>query len=244
MDNITKGEIYEISRTDDYGIHSIRKPFLIVSSILVNDLDDYVNAVPVLETEAKGLPTHVKIRVNAKECVAACEKIMRIPKKCLLENLGQATQKELAEINKRLAVTLEVSGAIKSGSDFIKAYEKEYKKSERKEQEQLKRALERELKEQKKSLLAVMKKADTEKDGEIESLSQRVEQICRERDELKEALGKAYQKEEVDQMIEEAVQKAAEKKKSGISPVELSVLTEERDNYRAKYIELLKKMNP
>lgn len=110
-----KGDVYYHVKQEEYSIRAIKRPIIIVSSILINDNSEFVNAICIADNETKKLPTHVKIKIGNKcEGYAICENIIRIPKECITDFIGSVSAKELSEIDKRLCISLELNSNLKT----------------------------------------------------------------------------------------------------------------------------------
>ena len=201
-----KGDVYYHVKQEEYSIRAIKRPIIIVSSILINDNSEFVNAICIADNETKKLPTHVKIKIGNKcEGYAICENIIRIPKECITDFIGSVSAKELSEIDKRLCISLELNSNLKTNNDFIKNYEKEYKKSEKKEEELIKRKIEKECKERLKTATSEF----------TEPLELKISELSRELEEEKAKQEKTTKKheQELNNLNQVHIREVAELKK-------------------------------
>lgn len=266
---IIKGSIFYVVRNDEKELHPQGRPMIVVSSILVNDTDICVNMISMVETEFADLPTHVNVKFSGKDCIAVCERIHRIPKKCLIKQAGKVSDTELGEINKRLNLVLELTGDLKPTSDFVKNYEKEYKKSVRKEEERINNQIadvinresqkirdeyQRKLDESNRNIENLQELNDLAK-NELASMEEQCNQVQEENDKLREKISKENNfEEEKDAMIAALKNEIDHLRKSTAGNIannpdlvslreELDAALMEKDMYKQKYFELKRKSN-
>lgn len=264
---ITKGSMFYVVRNDEKELHPQGRPMIVVSSILVNDTDICVNMISMVETEFADLPTHVNVRFLGKDCIAVCERIHRIPKKCLTKYAGKVSDAELGEINKRLNLVLELTGDLKPTSDFVKNYEKEYKKSVRREEERINSQIadvinresqkirdeyQRKLDESNRNVENLQELNALAKD-ELASMEEQCNQALEENDKLREKIKKENDSEkdtvietlknELDQMRKSVAANVPSNPDSVLLKEELDAALMEKEMYKQKYFELKRRSN-
>lgn len=110
--DVKRGNVYYVTFDFSYlGKHMTGKkirPCVIVSNRFANKSSPNVTVVP-LSVHTKGdFPTHVKIKVDGKECYAMCEQVLTIGKEFLDRYLWRLNDFEMNEINNALKIQFEM----------------------------------------------------------------------------------------------------------------------------------------
>lgn len=106
---VHRGEIYHINEMDVTGHeqHGDR-PAIIVSNDVGNEHSPVVEVVYLTTQKKNTLPTHVQIYSSPRPSTALCEQIDSVDKSRLGGLMGRITEEEMHEIDKALAVSLEI----------------------------------------------------------------------------------------------------------------------------------------
>ena len=109
-EDIRRGDIYYISGTENYGAEQKgNRPAVIVSNDVGNYHSPVVEAVYLTTKQKNHLPTHVKIHSAEAPSIVLCEQISTIDKSRLEKCLGHVTDDEMKEIDKAIAISLDIS---------------------------------------------------------------------------------------------------------------------------------------
>lgn len=110
---VHRGEIYHIHEIEAVGHeqHGDR-PAIIVSNDVGNEHSPVVEVVYLTTQEKKPLPTHVQIYSSPRPSTALCEQIDSVDKIRLGGLIGRITEEEMHEIDKALAVSLEIGTSL------------------------------------------------------------------------------------------------------------------------------------
>ena len=106
---VHRGEIYHIHETEVTG-HEQQgdRPAIIVSNNAGNEHSPVVEVVYLTTQKKKPLPTHVQIYSSPRPSTALCEQIDSVDKSRLGGLIGWITEEEMHEIDKALAISLEI----------------------------------------------------------------------------------------------------------------------------------------
>ena len=105
--SIRRGDIFYVFRGDSSGSEQrAGRPAIIVSNALCNANSRVVEVVFLTCQEKTGLPTHVLINSTGRASTALCEQITSVDIKRLGNYVGHATESEMAELDKALAISL------------------------------------------------------------------------------------------------------------------------------------------
>lgn len=109
---IKRGQIWYVDMGSTYegSIQGGKRPVVIVSNNKGNYYSPILLVVPITSSITKHeLPTHVEIQLKVPSTVL-CEQIFTINKDDLISYEGIATDKEIEEINKALAIAIGIKG--------------------------------------------------------------------------------------------------------------------------------------
>ena len=120
-----RGEMYYITTTGAERGSEMKAEYaragLVVSNDRCNAYSPVVEIVWLTTREKKPLPTHVKIKSARYPSTAMCEQIHSVDKERVGDYIGTATEDEMREIDRALAVSIGLQGAQDMGAENKKA---------------------------------------------------------------------------------------------------------------------------
>jgi len=131
-ENVKRGDIYYIEPY--YAVGSEQhagRPAIVVSNDINNVHSPTFEVVYLTTQEKNQQPTHVKIFSAPRDSVALCEQINTVAEERIGDYCGRATDEEMDEIDKALAVSISICNAQKADDgcmEKLAAAEKRYKK--------------------------------------------------------------------------------------------------------------------
>lgn len=129
VDKVYRGEIYYIHETEVTGNEQTGgRPAVVVSNDIGNEHSPIIEVVYLTTQEKKPLPTHVSVYSAAKPSTALCEQISTVHKSRIGSYVGQATDAEITNIDKALAVSLGIGLNIKSDK-FVKKWSEAFEEN-------------------------------------------------------------------------------------------------------------------
>lgn len=113
--DVKRGGIYYIASTGAEVGSEIKsshpRAAIIVSNDKCNQYSPVIEIVWLTTREKKPLPTHVKISSARYPSTAMCEQIHSVSKERVGDYIGTATEDEMREIDRALAVSIGLQGA-------------------------------------------------------------------------------------------------------------------------------------
>lgn len=116
--NVNRGDIFFAVLSGEGSVQRGRRPVVVISNEKNNTHSNILNVVPCT-TKIKKLPVHANLSMECglkQKSQALCEQVYTITKDSLENFVGRATDNDLREINKALAIQM---GLYREGESLL-----------------------------------------------------------------------------------------------------------------------------
>ena len=140
MNDIKRGEMFYISRggaSYNGSEQHADRPAVVVSNNKNNENSNVVEVVYMTTQPKTDLPTHVTIRSTGRISTVLCEQVYSVSTERIGTYIGEATDKEMENIDIALTISLQLDNGIKTAKEYCKTI-----KEQQEEIDSLKREIE------------------------------------------------------------------------------------------------------
>lgn len=140
MNDIKRGEMFYISRggaSYNGSEQHADRPAVVVSNNKNNENSNVVEVVYMTTQPKTDLPTHVTIRSTGRISTVLCEQVYSVSTERIGTYIGEATDKEMENIDIALMISLQLDNGIKTAKEYYKTI-----KEQQEEIDSLKREIE------------------------------------------------------------------------------------------------------
>lgn len=140
MNDIKRGEMFYISRggaSYNGSEQHADRPAVVVSNNKNNENSNVVEVVYMTTQPKTDLPTHVTIRSTGRISTVLCEQVYSVSTERIGTYIGEATDKEMENIDIALMISLQLDNGIKTAKEYYKTI-----KEQQEEIDSLKRKIE------------------------------------------------------------------------------------------------------
>lgn len=140
MNDIKRGEMFYINRggaSYNGSEQHADRPAVVVSNNKNNENSNVVEVVYMTTQPKTDLPTHVTIRSTGRISTVLCEQVYSVSTERIGTYIGEATDKEMENIDIALMISLQLDNGIKTAKEYYKTI-----KEQQEEIDSLKRKIE------------------------------------------------------------------------------------------------------
>lgn len=123
MNDIKRGEMFYISRggaSYNGSEQHADRPAVVVSNNKNNENSNVVEVVYMTTQPKTDLPTHVTIRSTGRISTVLCEQVYSVSTERIGTYIGEATDKEMENIDIALMISLQLDNGIKTAKEYYK----------------------------------------------------------------------------------------------------------------------------
>ena len=133
MNDIKRGEMFYISRggaSYNGSEQHADRPAVVVSNNKNNENSNVVEVVYMTTQPKTDLPTHVTIRSTGRISTVLCEQVYSVSTERIGTYIGEATDKEMENIDIALMISLQLSGGGKTSKQYNETIQKQQEEIE------------------------------------------------------------------------------------------------------------------